>query len=65
MALEQKGWIARGFRVERGKLVEDEIGVFDSFRDADMASDAWTKRNRKVRDVHIEHNYVEVEDEPA
>lgn len=54
---EQTGWKATGTRIHRGHVVSDEIGVFDSWIDADQAADLYHRSNRKSLNVLIDKHY--------
>lgn len=54
---EQDGWLAKGKRRYRGHVVEETIGTFTSWIDADQACDRYHQQHRQSMTCSIERNY--------
>jgi hypothetical protein len=55
----QAGWKAIGKRTHRGHVIEETIGTFLSWIDADQACDAYHQQHRQSLTCSIERDHKE------
>jgi hypothetical protein len=59
---DQDGWAVYGYVKRYGRTTEVEVGIYESFRDADQAADEFFATTRAADRCTIEKHYVEEEE---
>jgi len=59
----QAGWKATGYRWYRGRRISEDLGIFETWVDADQAADLFHRSHRQTESVTIERNYKTEEEE--